>query len=152
LVSTDPEIIRKGMAVFVLFITGFMMSGWSYSGKHATLSGVFTGAVSGGITGCFGVPGFPLQVMYFHSSLENVELKRANVLAAMACGALVAIFGLIIQDVYTVTLLSRALIIAPIFIIGAKVGEYLYQISPVDWFKKVTYGILIFTSVTLFMS
>ena len=69
--------------------------------------------------------------MYFHSSLENVELKRANVLAAMACGALVAIFGLIIQDVYTVTLLSRALIIAPIFIIGAKVGEYLYQISPV---------------------
>ena len=90
--------------------------------------------------------------MYFHSSLENVEVKRDNILAAMACGALVAIFGLIIQDVYTVTMLSRALIIAPILIIGAKVGEYLYQISPIEWFKNVTYGILIFTSVTLFMS
>ena len=80
LVSTDPEIICKGMAVFILFVTGFMMSGWSYSGKHATLSGVFTGAVSGGITGCFGVPGFPLQVMYFHSSLENVELRELTFL------------------------------------------------------------------------
>ena len=70
----------------------------------------------------------------------------------MAFSVLVAIFGLIIQVVYTVTMLSRALIIAPIFIIGAKVGEYLYQISPVEWLKRVTYGILIFTSVTLFMS
>jgi uncharacterized membrane protein YfcA len=112
----------------------------------------FTGAVSGGKKGCFDIPGFPLKVMYFHSSLENVEVKRANVLAAIACSALVAIFGLIIQDVHTVTMLSRALIIAPILIIGAKVGEYLYQISPIEWFKNVTYGILIFTSVTLFMS
>ena len=63
-----------------LFIKGFMMSGWSYSGKHATLSGVYTGAVSGGITGCFGIPGFPLQVMYFHSSLENVELRELTFL------------------------------------------------------------------------
>ena len=151
LVSADPAIIRKGMAVFILLITGFMMSGWNYSGKRSIFSAIFTGTVSGGITGCFGVPGFPLQVMYFHTSPEKTEIKRANVLAAMACGALVAILGLIAQDVYTETILIRALIIAPIFIIGARWGKYLYKISPAKWFKKVTYGILIFTALTLFI-
>jgi len=136
LVSADPEIIRKGMAIFILFITGFMMSGWNYSGKRSIFSGIFTGAISGGITGCFGVPGFPLQVMYFQTSPEKVEIKRANVLAAMACAALVAIFGLIVQGVYTETMLLRALIIAPIFMIGTKLGDYFYKISPAEWFKK----------------
>ena len=151
LVSADPAIIRKGMAVFILFITGFMMSGWNYSGKRSIFSAVFTGTISGGITGCFGVPGFPLQVMYFHTSSEKIEIKRFNVLTAMACGTLVAILGLILQGVYTETMLVRALIIAPIFIIGAKLGEYLYKISPAKWFKKVTYCILIFTGLTLFI-
>ena len=151
LVSADPEIIRKGMAIFILFITGFMMSGWNYSGKRSIFSGIFTGAISGGITGCFGVPGFPLQVMYFQTSPEKVEIKRANVLAAMACAALVAIFGLIVQGVYTETMLLRALIIAPIFMIGTKLGDNFYKISPAEWFKKATYGILIFTALTLFI-
>ena len=139
------------MAIFILFITGFMMSGWNYSGKRSIFSGIFTGAISGGITGCFGVPGFPLQVMYFQASPEKVEIKRANVLAAMACAALVAIFGLIVQGVYTETMLLRALIITPIFMIGTKLGDYFYKISPAEWFKKATYGILIFTALTLFI-
>jgi uncharacterized membrane protein YfcA len=149
LVSADPIVLRKGMAVFILLITAFMMSGWNYSGKHNLFSGVITGAVSGVITGSFGVPGFPLQVMYFHTSNSSLDIKRANVLTAMACGAIVAICGLIIQGAYTKILFSQALIIAPIFIIGAKLGEYFYKVAPAEWFKKITYGILILTALTL---
>ena len=69
----------------------------------------------------------------------------------MACGALMAIFGLMVQGVYTETMLLRALIIAPIFMVGARLGDYFYKISPAEWFKKATYGILIFTALTLFI-
>ena len=81
------------MAVLIILITVFMMSGWSYSGKRTIYSGILTGAFAGIITESCGVPGFPLQVMYFHTSDSSAEIKRANVLTVKACSAFMAIFG-----------------------------------------------------------
>jgi len=54
----------------------------------------------------------------------------------MAGSALMAIFGLMVQGVYTETMLLRALIIAPIFMVGARLGDYFYKIFPAEWFKR----------------
>ena len=126
-----------------------MASNWNYSGKRSLISKVFTGGTSGAITGGFGVPGFPLQVMYFHTSLSTINIKRSNVLAALACGLAVAITGLAIQNIYTQEMLIRAVIIAPTFIMGAKLGEMIYKVAPTDWFKKITYLVLLTTAIML---
>ena len=150
LVASDPIFIRKCMGIIIFLITLLMASNWSYTGKRSLTSKLFTGGFSGAITGGFGVPGFPLQVMYFHSSSSTVEMKRANVLAALACGLVVAITGLLIQSVYTQEMLIRAVIIAPTFIFGAKLGEMIFKVAPADWFRKVTYLILLITALMLF--
>ena len=149
LVSSDPEIIRKCMGVIILCITSLMASGWNYAGRRGMVSRLFTGGLSGAITGGFGVPGFPLQVLYFHSSTSTIEMKRLNVLAALACGLVVAIAGLTFQKIYTQEMLIRAFIIAPTFIVGAKLGGMIFQRAPADWFKKITYLILFSTAVML---
>jgi len=149
LVKTDPIFIRKCMGIIILLITLLMASDWNYSGKRSLISKVFTGGVSGTITGGFGVPGFPLQVMYFHTSLSTIDTKRSNVLAALACGLAVAITGLAIQNIYTQEMLIRAVVIAPTFIMGAKLGEMILKVAPTDWFKRITYLILLATAIML---
>ena len=151
LVVSDPIFIRKCMGIIIFLITLLMASNWNYIGKRSLTSKLFTGGFSGAITGGFGVPGFPLQVMYFHSSTSTMEMKRANVLAALACGLVVAITGLFIQNIYTQEMLIRGVIIAPTFIMGAKLGEIIFKVAPAVWFQKVTYLILLITALMLFL-
>jgi uncharacterized protein len=152
LVSADPTFIRRGMGVFVLLITVFMMFGYRYAGKRRTLVGVATGSVAGGITGSFGVPAFPLSAIYFHNSASAPEIIRANVLTALCSTLLVAIIGLVLQGVYNEAILLRAIIVCPFFTSGIYLGQYLFRIAPADWFKKVTYAVLICTALILLVT
>ena len=149
LVSADPALIRYIMAVIILVITALLMSGWTYPGKRKPIIGFYIGSISGAITGGFGVPAFPITATYLHSSKNQIEVKRANVLSALACGILVAISGLILQGVYTYEIVLRALIIAPTFILGSKLGEIIFKIAPANWFYNVTYMVLIFAAISL---
>jgi uncharacterized protein len=149
LVSADPGFIRRGMGVFILLITIFMMFGYRYAGTRRTLVGVVTGSVAGTITGSFGVPAFPLSAIYFHNSASAPEIVRANVLMALSCTLIASIVGLAIQDVYNVSILLRAAILCPIFTASIYIGQYLFRVAPIEWFKKVTYAILICTALIL---
>ena len=152
LVSADPTFVRQGMVVFVLLITVFMMFGYRYAGKRRTLVGVATGSVAGGTTDSFGVPAFPLSAIYFHNSAAAPELFRANVLTAFCSTSLVAIFRLVVQGFYNEAILLRAIIVCPFFTSGIYLGQYLFRIAPADWFRKVTYAILICTALILLVS
>ena len=151
-VSAEPSFIRRGMGIFVLFITVFMIFGWRYNGKRRVLVGVCTGSVAGGITGSFGVPAFPLSAIYFHSSASPPEIIRANVLAALACNLVVGIMGLSLQGVYTVAMVLQALFVGPVFIMGIYMGRYFFGLAPTAWYRIVTYGILICTALILLTS
>lgn len=152
LVSAEPALIRRGMGVFILLITVFIMFGFQYTGTHRSLIGFSTGAVAGGITGAFGVPAFPLSALYFHSSPSSADKIRANVLTALCCNLIIGIIGLSIQGVYNEPLILRAVIIAPVFMAGVYLGQFLFRIAPVAWFKNVTYGILIVSALVLIIS
>ena len=149
LVSADPSFIRRGMGVFVMLITVFMMFGYRYAGERRTLVGVATGSVAGGITGSFGVPAFPLSAIYFHNSSLAPEIIRANVLTALCCTLIVSIVGLGLQGVYDGAILMRAVLLGPIFTAGIYLGQHLFRIAPADWFRKVTYAVLICTALIL---
>jgi len=152
LVSADPSFIRRGMGVFILLITVFMMFGYKYAGKRRILVGVATGSVAGGITGSFGVPAFPLSVTYFHNSESAPDIIRANVLAALCSTLTVSIVGLALQGVYEAAILLRAALVCPIFTSGIYVGQYLFRVAPADWFRKVTYAVLICTALILLLT
>jgi len=151
-VSAEPSFIRRGMGIFILLITVFMIFGWRYNGKRRILVGICTGSVAGGITGSFGVPAFPLSAVYFHSSTSSPEVIRANVLAALACNLVVGIIGLSLQGVYNVPMVMKAIFVGPVFIFGIYAGRYLFELAPAAWFQKVTYGILICTALFLLIS
>jgi uncharacterized membrane protein YfcA len=43
----------------------------------------------------------------------------------------------------------RAARLAPIFTVGVYSGLYLFRIAPADWFKKVTYTLLVCTALIM---
>ena len=149
LVSADPSFIKRGMGFFILLITIFMIFGWQYSGKKRPLIGMGMGAITGGITGSFGVPAFPLSALYFHTSNATAKTKRANVTVTLGCNVMVAICGLIMHEIYDQSLIFKSILISPFFILGTLLGQFLFKIAPVEWFKFVTYGILIIIALAL---
>ena len=65
LVSADPILIRRAMGAFVLLSAIVMMTGWNYRGSRAVVASATVGALAGGVTGAFGIPGGPFFVLYF---------------------------------------------------------------------------------------
>jgi uncharacterized membrane protein YfcA len=147
LVSADPVLIRRGMGVFVLVATGILMSGWTYSGKRGTLTSLTVGALAGGVTGGFGIPGGPFMIVYYMSAPVEPPIQRANMIISVGVGIVFLLGALLAQDVYTSETIGRSVVIIPIFMAGAWTGRYLFKIAPGTWYKKVTYGILVVTGI-----
>ncbi len=148
-VAADPTFIRRGMGVLILLITIVMMFGYRYAGKRRILVGIATGAAAGAISGFFGVPAFPLSVIYLHNSGHSPGAIRANVLAAICCILTVYLIMLGLNGIYNVSLLIQAAILTPVFTVGVYLGQYLFRIAPADWFKNITYAILICTALIM---
>jgi uncharacterized membrane protein YfcA len=152
LVTADPTFIRRGMGVFILLITVVMMLGYRYTGKRRIWVGFGTGGVAGAISGFFGVPAFPLAAMYLHHSDRSPREIRANVLAAICCTLTVYLIVLSLNGAYNRSVLIDAAILTPIFAAGVYLGQHLFRIAPTDWFRKVTYAILIGTALIMMAS
>jgi uncharacterized membrane protein YfcA len=57
-----------------------------------------------------------------------------------------------LNGAYSRSVLTQAAILTPIFAAGVYLGQSLFRIAPTDWFKKVTYAILICTALIMMAS
>jgi uncharacterized protein len=149
LTTANPDIIRRGMGVFVLAAALLLISGYTYQGKRTVFSSVFAGALTGGVTGGFGIPGGPFMVIYYMSASDEPPIQRANIIVSVAIAIVFLLGGLIMDGAYTQETIARSVVIVPIFMSGAWCGRYLFKIAPLAWFKKVVYAILLITGASI---
>ncbi len=95
------------------------------------------------------MPAFPLSAIYLHNSSLALAAIRANVLAAIYCTITVYLIVLKPYGAYNSTIVMRAALLAAIFTVGVYLGQYLFWIAPADWFKMVTYALLICTALIM---
>ena len=62
---------------------------------------------------------------------------------------MVYLIVLSLHGAYNTTIVMHATLLAPVFTIGVYFGQYLFRIAPADWFKKVTYALLICTALIM---
>ena len=151
LVSADPTLIRRGMGVFILVASAVLASGWTYPGKRGLVPSVVSGALAGGVTGGFGIPGGPFLVIYFMSAPVEPAVQRANMIVSFSIAIVFMIGGLIFNGAYPQDTIARAIVIVPMFVVGARMGQYIFKIAPAEWFKKVTFGLLVATGITVLL-
>jgi uncharacterized membrane protein YfcA len=148
LVSADPVLIRRGMGVFVTLVALVLMSGWSYRGPRGIMAGGIIGALTGGITGAFGIPGSPISALYFLAAPVSPKIQRANMIVVNTVLVTFLLGGLVVAGIYDAPLLVRAAIITPLFVLGAQLGKHLFTTDPSAWFKKVTLALLLATGLS----
>jgi uncharacterized membrane protein YfcA len=151
LTTADPGVIRTGMGVFILIAAGLLISGWLYKGGRNKLTSILAGLCTGGIMGSFGMPAGPIMVIYYMSAPVEPQVQRANIVISVGVVLVFMMCGLYFNGAYHETTIARAIVIAPIFMAGAWIGSYLFQIAPVSWFKKITYAILIVTGISILL-
>jgi uncharacterized membrane protein YfcA len=152
LVVADAATIRLGMGIFILIAAAVLILDFRYSGPRGALPSLGVGAVTGGITGGFGVPAGPIMVVYYLAAPEPAQVQRANIMFSVWLLVTVMFGNLLVRDAIETATFMRSVFIAPASILGATLGQYLFRRAPATWFKKFAHWLLVAIGVSLLVA
>ena len=141
LVSLDPALLVRGIAIVVIVFSLVLMVGWRYEGEKKLWASVGVGAVSGVLIASTSL-GNPPVMVYLLSGRDAAATNRANFTGYFAVTlvvliAMMALAGLIDRDA-----LVTAAMLLPVFMLGAWVGSRLFRKSSEALYRRVALGLL----------
>ncbi len=141
LVSVDPDVMARAIALVVVAFSVVLMLGWRHGGGKPVWASVGIGALSGVLMGSTSL-GNPPVVVYLLSGPGTAASNRANFTAYFAVTltaliSMMAFSGLIGRG----EILTAAMLL-PAFMLGAWVGSRLFRKSGEALYRRVALGIL----------
>lgn len=127
LVRADPHVVRKSMGVFVVCAAFALASGWRFEGPRNRFTSATAGVLTGAVTGGLGVPGAPIMILYFLSSGQLPEIKRAGIIVTVTAGLVLLLTGLWMNGVYTSNVAGTAIALVPVYLLGTYIGRRMFQ-------------------------
>lgn len=150
LVSLDPALVKKIIALVILTLTSVMLAGWSWRGKRGPAQGFVVGGLTGFVNGVAGSGG-PITVVYVMAEKTRAEFQRANIILAMGLSSFMTIFSLLAADaIGKRTLVHVGAFILPT-IVGTWFGAWLFARLPSGLYRKIVLWFLVAMSVGLLL-
>ena len=142
LVSLDPDLIARGIALVVVAFSVLLMAGWRYEGEKKLWATLGVGALSGVLMASTSL-GNPPVMAYLLSSRDAAATNRANFTGYFA----VTLVALIVMMAAAGLIDGRALLTAvallPVFMAGAWIGSRLFRRSSEALYRRVALGLLL---------
>ena len=141
LVTLDPDLLARFIALVVLAFSIILMIGWRYDGEKKAWMSAGVGALSGVLIASTSL-GNPPVMVYLLSGRDTAATNRANftgyfAVTLIALIAMMAFTGLIDRSaVWT------AVLLLPVFMAGAFVGSRLFRKSSEALYRRVALGLL----------
>ena len=141
LVTLDPDLLARFIALVVLAFSIILLIGWRYDGEKKAWISAGVGALSGVLIASTSL-GNPPVMVYLLSGRDSAATNRANftgyfAVTLIALIAMMAFTGLIDRNaVWTAALLL------PVFMAGAFVGSRLFRKSSEALYRRVALGLL----------
>lgn len=148
LISLDPGIVKKMIAVLVLGVTLITLYGWTYRGPRGPAASATAGAIGGAINGLAGVGGPPL-VLYLLSLPEKPEVHRANIVMALATSSTMTTIGLFVAGAISPRVITHSALLLLPSIIAVWLGARLFTIIPGKAFRLVILWFLVAISLAI---
>lgn len=147
----DPLIIKRVIGVSVISATIILFMGWVYKGPRNAMMGAISGGLCGWLTGFSGIGG-PPAVVYILASSDSAAVKRSGIvmISVTVMGALLS--SLIWNEVLTPETIVRGILLTPIQILGAKMGEKLFHLAPERFFRSVALWTLMFAGIAVMVA
>ncbi len=141
LVTLDPDLIARGIALVVVAFSVVLMAGWRYEGGKKLWATLGVGALSGVLMASTSL-GNPPVMAYLLSSRDAAATNRADftgyfAVTLVALIAMMAATGLIDGDA-----VATAAILLPVFMAGAWIGSRLFRRSSEALYRRVALGLL----------
>ena len=141
LVTLDPDLIARGIALVVVAFSVVLMAGWRYEGEKKLWATVGVGGLSGVLMASTSL-GNPPVMAYLLSSRDSAATNRANftgyfAVTLVALIAMMAVAGLIDGNAVV-----TAAILLPVFMAGAWAGSRLFRQSSETLYRRVALGLL----------
>ena len=141
LVTLDPDLLARFIALVVLAFSIILMIGWRYDGEKKAWMSAGVGAISGVLIASTSL-GNPPVMVYLLSSRDSAATSRANftgyfAVTLVALIAMMAFAGLIDRNA-----VRTAALLLPVFMAGAFVGSRLFRKSSEALYRRVALGLL----------
>ena len=141
LVTLDPDLLARFIALVVLAFSIILMIGWRYDGEKKAWMSAGVGALSGVLIASTSL-GNPPVMVYLLSSRDSAATSRANftgyfAVTLIALIAMMALTGLIDRNA-----VRTAALLLPVFMAGAFVGSRLFRKSSEALYRRVALGLL----------
>lgn len=145
LVTVDPALIRRAIAVTVIVFSLALLRGWRHAGRHRLIGSLGLGALSGTMLGATSV-GAPPVILYLLSGPDPVATTRANLTLYVTVTSLVAIVLLWYHSVLDAQAGWTSLWLAPAYYGGLLAGVRLFPRFSDTRFRQLTLLVLICVS------
>lgn len=151
LVATDPQIIRRAIAVTVIVFALVLLRGWRYTARPRLVTSVSLGAVSGAMLGAMGFGGPPV-ILYLLSGPDPVETTRANITLYATITSLVAIVMLWYHGLFNADTGWTTIWLAPTYYAGLVGGVRLFPRFSDSGYRQLTLLLLIGVSTAVLLA
>jgi uncharacterized membrane protein YfcA len=146
LVSLDPDLMARGIALVVLVFVVLMMFDWRYAGEKRLLSIFLVGAMSGVLVTATSL-GNPPVILYLLSSRDSSATSRANFTGYFAITLVVALTLMVSTGLVTLTAVLHAAVLLPVYMLSAWIGGRYFHKSSEKRYRRVALGLLLCVAV-----
>lgn len=126
LIYTDPALLTRIIAVFVLAVAAVIGLGYRNLTPPGPLATVAVGAAAGGCSGAVGIGGPPV-VLFWLAGRDGAATVRANIMVFFVLSGFIALAGLAVAGLLTMETVRWALAIGPAYALGLWLGAKFFD-------------------------
>lgn len=141
LVSLDPALISRIIALLVMLFSLALMTGWRFHGQKPLIATLAVGAVSGVLIALTSM-GNPPVMLYLLSSQDQAAANRANFTGYFGITLIALISLMIATSLISRTAILTALTLLPVFMLAAWIGSRLFRQANELLYRRIALGLL----------
>ncbi|WP_077329470.1 sulfite exporter TauE/SafE family protein [Virgibacillus siamensis] len=144
----DMTLLKLGVGLLIVVLTVLLVL--KFRIHQSDRRDLVIGGVSGAFTTSIGIPGPPI-LLYFSGTATSKETLRGTTLAFYLWIYAISLVIQVIVAGTTRDVWESSLTALPIVIIGLVLGQMLFKWISQDLFRKLTYILLLFSGIYLFI-
>ena len=142
LVSVDPDLSRRIIAMVVIVFGVALASGWRYRGTPGLGMKIGIGAASGIMGGMANISG-PLVVMFLVASNTAAAGVRAGIMAFFSFSAVYRVVVYALVSLYAWPIATIAFALCVPYLLGITIGKRLFAIASEKLFMRLAIGVVL---------
>ncbi|QDC09920.1 sulfite exporter TauE/SafE family protein [Oceanicola sp. D3] len=137
----DPEVMRWGICAVAALTLCALVAGWRRKTSDTPRALIGVGAASGALGGATGLTG-PVMILFKLSGQGSAVEVRASTISFLTLLSMLLLPMLWLQGLIRVEALWLALLVVPVYALGALCGQALFRPEMERLYRRVAYGLI----------